>query len=174
MYKYNDNELLYLISENDDLAKEIMIEKYKPLIISYIQKAKIDKNNFDDYFQEGLLCLIKAINTYNEMYYNSFNNYFSILLKRKYIDLFRKNNKDNKILFSDKIDEYIIDNSELIKEDVLNEDINVFSKLSTFEKQIYIMKYVERNKPQEIANKLNIDVKKVYDAIFRIKRKQKS
>ena len=38
MYKdINDYEQLYLVSENDDIAKERLFNKYKPIIISIIQ-----------------------------------------------------------------------------------------------------------------------------------------
>ena len=90
MYKYNDNELLYLIAENDDDAKNILINKYKPLIYKYAKKISKNLNEIDDYIQEGLLCVIKAINTFKDNYPFSFNNYLNILLKRKFIDLAKK------------------------------------------------------------------------------------
>ena len=83
MYKYNDNELLYLIAENDDDAKNILIDKYRPLIVKYATKISKNDNDIDDYIQEGMLCLIKAINSFNEKYPYSFNSYLNIILKRK-------------------------------------------------------------------------------------------
>ena len=38
--EYNDNELLYLISEYDEAAFEILCEKYRPLIINRLKNIK--------------------------------------------------------------------------------------------------------------------------------------
>lgn len=54
------------------------------------------------------------------------------------------------------------------EEDVVNE---VMLNLSHFEEKIYNMKFVENQKPREIAKELNCEVKQIYDAIDRIRRK---
>lgn len=70
MYKnVNDYEQLYLVSENDDYAKERLFNKYKPIIIS-IAKKYLDytNNRFDieDLIQEGYIGLNKAISSFDE------------------------------------------------------------------------------------------------------------
>ena len=40
-YHYNDNELLYLISEKEDSALEIIYQKYTPMIKKRIGDFKI-------------------------------------------------------------------------------------------------------------------------------------
>ena len=50
--KYNDNELLYLISEKDEVALEIMMNKYEPLIKSMLVRYKIKSKNFEDFYQK--------------------------------------------------------------------------------------------------------------------------
>ena len=62
-YHYNDNELLYLIAEKDDSALEIMFKKYTPLIRKRISEYKMVGKNSEDYFQEGLMMLVKSIET---------------------------------------------------------------------------------------------------------------
>ena len=56
MYQYNDYELLYLISEHDENALDIMYHKYMPLIKARIAAFRIKRYNQEDFFQEGLLC----------------------------------------------------------------------------------------------------------------------
>lgn len=163
--------MLYLISEKDDLSKDILIEKYKPLILSTINKMNLDKNEKEDYYQEGLLCLIKAINTYNDNFKFSFNSYFSLILKRRFIDLLRKKQRSKSIIFSDIIDEFVIDSSTMVEEKTDYSLNYKTKKLSPFEQTVYHMKYAEGLKPGKIAVKLNVEVKTIYDALSRIKRK---
>ena len=112
MYKYNDNELLYLIAENDDDAKDILINKYKPLVCKYAKKISKNENEIDDYMQEGMLCLMKAINSFKDNYPYSFNSYFTILLKRKFIDLAKKKSNDI-VSYHEFLEEYVIDYSSI-------------------------------------------------------------
>ena len=65
MNELNDYELLEYISSNNEVAYNLMFEKYKPLINKYVKKyLKIgisygfDKN---DLFQEGLIGLNSAM-----------------------------------------------------------------------------------------------------------------
>lgn len=153
------------------MSKDILIEKYKPLILSTINKINLDKDEKEDYYQEGLLCLIKAINTYNDNFKFSFNSYFSIILKRRFIDLLRKKQRSKTIIFSDVLDEFVIDLSTTVEEK-MDYSLNYKTKkFSSFEQTVYRMKYVEGLKPAKIAIKLNVEVKTIYDALSRIKRK---
>lgn len=169
MNKLNDNELIYLITENDENAKEILIKKYRPLILSMINKYQITSITKDDLYQEGLLYLIKAINTYNSEYKMSFNAYFTLLLKRRMIDLSKKEKKQP--LYSDLLDELVVDQSTLIKEE--NFFIYKVNMLSDFEQKVYHLRYQENLKPQKIATNLGVNVKNVYNALRRIKDKSK-
>ena len=36
---YNDNELLYYVSEHNEDAEEILYEKYKPMIVNFSKKV---------------------------------------------------------------------------------------------------------------------------------------
>lgn len=170
MYKYNDNELLYLIAENDDDAKDILINKYKPLVYKYAKKISKNENEIDDYMQEGMLCLMKAINSFNDNYPYSFNSYFTILLKRKFIDLAKKKNNDI-ISYHEFLEEYVIDYSSIINgsENSFIEENNL--KLSNFELTVYQYKFIEGFKPSKIAEITKKDIKQIYDAINRIKLK---
>ena len=88
--KYNDNELLYLMREGSIEAEEIIYKKYIFLIHKRISTFKIQKRYRDDFFQEGLMCLNVAINTYCDMYKKSFNKFFDLILQRKFIALLKK------------------------------------------------------------------------------------
>ena len=102
---------MYLIYDNDDLAREILINKYKPFILSKISKINLLPDEREEFYAEGLICLIKAINSYNDKFFLSFNSYFALILKRKFIDLLRKKNKKERIIYMDNIEEKLVKNN---------------------------------------------------------------
>lgn len=168
MENYNDNELLYLIGENDDEARDLMLKKYKPLILANIKKLNLTKDERADFYQEGLIALTKAINTYNEHYFQSFNRYFTIILQRRYIDLLKKRTKLQKISYHENLDEYVVeakkpDDDYYLQEEKLN--------LSDFELLVFQHRFINQEKPKAIATKLQCDVKRIYDALDRIRKK---
>ncbi len=67
-YNINDYELLYLISENNEDAFEIILNKYNPLIVSIAIKYFYFFPNLgltkEDFIQEGKIGLYKATKTY--------------------------------------------------------------------------------------------------------------
>lgn len=79
-YKVNDNELIYMIRENDEYALNIMFKKYRPIIkrvcSSYYVFAREYGVEFCDLIQEGNISLYKAYSTYNNYCDNSFYTYF--------------------------------------------------------------------------------------------------
>ena len=166
MYNYNDNELLYLIREKHDDALDIMFLKYSPLIKTRISKFRIQKD-YEDFYQEGLIALNIAISRYIDLYDKTFNKYFDLILQRKFIQILKKetNNFYNVVYF----DELNFIHEE--KEKYTSNKTYQIGMLSDFEKHIFKF-YSEYNlKAGEIANKLKIDVRRVYNALNRIKKK---
>ena len=64
----NDNELLYLISDNNDEYKNAVFEKYKPIVLAKAKTyCKINKDSsidFSDLVQIGYIGLNNAIRFY--------------------------------------------------------------------------------------------------------------
>ena len=60
-YRINDDELIYMIRENDDIAVNTIFSKYKPIIMkvcsSYYDFAKTHGVEFCDLVQEGNISL---------------------------------------------------------------------------------------------------------------------
>ena len=83
---YNDNELIDLVSENEE-ANEILFEKYKPLIIG-IAKRKYNPNvsngfELNDLISEGMIGFSTAINTFKPSRDASFFTYAKTCIERK-------------------------------------------------------------------------------------------
>ncbi|MGD9604900.1 MAG: sigma factor [Bacilli bacterium] len=173
MYQYNDYELLYLINENDDWALDVMFQKYIPLIKTRIRGFKIKYWNYDDFFQEGLIMLHRAIQTFNPDSRKTFNKYFDLILQRKFIQILKKESNHfynvdlvgigETLMETTNFPQPIIDYQEIINKCHFSKfESKVLNFLTQGEKIIYI------------ANTLNVTVKQVYDANDRIRRKMKA
>ena len=69
MKEYNDYELLYMISENNEEAEEILYNKYRPIVemkaSRYLKVGKKLGLESNDLIQEGLVGLNDAIKKYD-------------------------------------------------------------------------------------------------------------
>lgn len=90
MKYYNDYELLYLISEEDEIAKDILKRKYAPLIY---EKAKeyyqgnsynIPSFSFDELIALANDTLLRASRNYNQDQKAVFYTYFLVCLNREF------------------------------------------------------------------------------------------
>lgn len=169
MIQYNDYELLYLMNEFDEEAEQIFYDKYLAMIKSNVNKFNIKERYKEDYIQEGLYMLMIAIRTYDVNSEKTFNRYFEMILRRRFIRLI---SKEKDYLYNvDLIDnEYTIcEPNEFVYDAV---GINEGNCLSTFETRVLLLK--EKNyRPKDIAKELNCDVKTIYNCLYRIKDKLK-
>ena len=82
----NDYELLDLILENNEQAKELLIKKYMPIVKHIaIKNYKNNKNQgleLDDLIQEGIYAIFKAIETYKINKNIKFCTYVTACIKR--------------------------------------------------------------------------------------------
>lgn len=168
-YQYNDNELLYLISQKDDDALEILIKKYEPLINKRLRSYRVNKINYEDYFQECLIALVNAVNRFREDKNGVFNLYLDYAIQSKIKTLLRK---DKQYFYSVSV----VNGLEYITQDSDNNIYKVkeemkIGKLSDWERSVY-RKYIdEKTKPKDIAKLFSCDIKKVYNTLSRIREK---
>jgi RNA polymerase sporulation-specific sigma factor len=92
-YRDNDYELLYLISENNEDAKELFYKKYKPIIelkakkfTKYVESKGYDYN---DLIQEGMIGLSKAIKDFSEQKDVKFTTFANICIERQILSFMR-------------------------------------------------------------------------------------
>ena len=182
MNQYNDFELLYLIYEGDEEALGIIFKKYDPLIKKKLYDFKIKNSLYDDFYQEGLIVLYVAVKTYNPSFNKTFTKYFELLLSRRIMTLLRDMKKEHEkvvVIESDVLkdssesfnysDKMLSDNAN---HDILLKDNNIPSSMLTLsEKDVLAMRYFKGKSSKEIADELNIDVKKVYNALYQAKKK---
>lgn len=166
--KYNDNELLYLISEKDEVALEIMMNKYEPLIKSMLVRYKIKSKNFEDFYQECLMTLYNCVNKYSEDRKISFNSYLEMSLNYCIQNILKKEKSyfyDVVLMEMQDLD-YILP----VKEEETIE--YSFEKLSQYEKKV--LKYLSEGYTiPNISLQLNKESRSIYNTISRIKNKSK-
>ena len=191
----NDNELVYLCSENNENATIELINKYKGMILiilkDFLKKYKIVGIEISDLYQEGLIGLLNAIETYDKDRDVTFYTYANACIKSSIITTIRSTfTKKNRILNTsyslDKMfedsennfyeifkDEREEPNKKLIDHEETVELTNrIKSKLSENEKVIFELK-LQGLDNKEIAELIDKDRKYVENTIFRIGKKYK-
>ena len=191
----NDNELVYLCSENNENATIELINKHKGMILiilkDFLKKYKIVGIEISDLYQEGLIGLLNAIETYDKDRDVTFYTYANACIKSSIITTIRSTfTQKNRILNTsyslDKMfedsennfyeifkDEREEPNKKLIDHEETVELTNrIKSKLSENEKVIFELK-LQGLDNKEIAELIDKDRKYVENTIFRIGKKYK-
>ena len=169
--KYNDNELLYLISENDEHAFELLCEKYHPLIVNRLRRFKIHGKNFEDYYQECLMILNKCAKNYREDKCFTFNIYLDISIQNMIKNMLRKEKKyfyDVYLLDVEKIDLIKFKEKDLS----FNENDEIKNIHNKFEKEVMEL-YLKGKSIKSIAKDFDVKSNKIYYIINKYKPKKK-
>lgn len=99
----NDYELIYMIRESDESSRNILYEKYMPVISSissdYYLKYKDFGSDYDDFLQEAMIGFQKALVSYDENRDNLFYTFVIVCIHRRLLSFCRafmnKKNKSN-------------------------------------------------------------------------------
>ena len=194
--EYNDHELIMLISENNDDARNIIYEKYHYIIDiifkKYYKRALALAVEPSDLFQDALLGFTDAINRYKEEDQASFATFATMCVDRRIKTTLRNAQTIKNKIASDTVSlEYEYDDfltlKDMIKDDRLVDPLDevtdqeyyqelnnrILKELSDNEKQVYqLMK--ESYNYHEIAKILNKEPKQVDNTMQRIKNKIKT
>lgn len=190
-YEYNDYELLDYVSESNEDATEILYDKYKH-VIETIARSKLNDNiglEFNDLVQEGMIGFSEAIRDYKNQKDVTFYTFASLCIERQILTAIKKATRDKHKLLNDSISldytynedsnlyDNISDDNQLTPEDKvieMEEEKQLYrvivDKLSPFEKQVFDLK-IKNYSYKEISASLNVDTKKIDNAIQRIKQK---
>ena len=89
----NDYELMYMIEENDD-AKDMLFDKYRPIIVNMARKYLLEGKKvgleLDDLIQEGYIGLYAAIRNYNPDHSSLFYTYAILSINSKILNALKK------------------------------------------------------------------------------------
>lgn len=190
--KNSDEELIELIKNGDEMALEYLINKYKDMVNMKVGKYFIIGAEREDIIQEGMIGLYKAIKSYNADKQNSFKSFANLCIERQLITAIKTSNRQkhiplnssvslNNTAFNDEDDTSLM---EIFNAHVIEDPLDTITKkeyyksvenkidqeLSDFEKQV-LYRYAKGESYVTIAEKLDIQVKSVDNAIQRIRKK---
>ena len=189
---FNDYELLDHIHSFNEDAAEVLLYKYRPLIVNMAQKflpycdGGMDLN---DLVQEGMLGLNDAINTFNENKEANFGTYSKICIERRIRSAVKSTKRYKQRILNESttlvydmdditIDKNLIDESQepLAMIEAYEQEQNMIKKLndqlSDIEKQVFDLKMNDFSY-REIAEILEREPKVVDNTIQRIRSKLK-
>ncbi len=92
--KYNDYELLYMVRENDDASRNVLYEKYQPIIKKIANEFYLRFSSYgydyDDFIQEANIAFQRSIIHYNEDKNNTFYTFSILCVRRSLLSFCRK------------------------------------------------------------------------------------
>jgi len=128
--KYNDYELIYMIRENDDSSKSILLKKYYPILVSianeYYYKYKQYGYDYDDFLQEVYIAFFNSLVSFNENKNVLLYSYIVLCVRRKMMSFCKKISKGYKNISYYDYDEF---------NDILDTNSNVYSHITDFESE---------------------------------------
>ena len=194
---FNDYELLYMIEEENDYAKDMLYQKYLPLIrteaIKFYKSLKKYGVDYDDLYQEAHLAFLRTIQFFNEkentLFYTFLKinirskllNYAKIIKSQKntfYTGMVSLNNPisiDNDICLIDCVkDEKQIDPTTVLENIEREKVFRKFSlKLIPLHSQMFDLLCAGFN-IKEISILLDMEQKEVSNSVYRIRKKLKN
>ena len=174
----NDFEVLYLVEENQSEYKNVLFEKYKPVLRNQAYncylKLKDYGVDYDDCFQEALIALNHAIDTFDFNRHALFYT-FALVCIRSRLNTFmvrttgNKNKVLNESMFFNKNDLFEIENITPVYFDDLHlsfydKVLKFKNSLSDVQSQIFELKYNGFTN-KEIGELLEINPRIVYNNI---------
>lgn len=190
----NDYELINMLHESSEEAKDILFEKYKYIIDiemkKYSRMALILGYDYNDLYQDALVGFSDALNSYRDDKEAALSSFITLCVDRKLQVAIKKAGRlKNKLLNESLSLEHIYNSYDLPLRDVLSDhSLNdplenivkeekaeelvslIKESLSDSEYEVYSL-MVNGLKYDEIAVLLNKDLKQVDNAMQRIKSK---
>jgi len=172
MYDHlNDYEIIHLIVEGNDQAFSFMVTKYHPLIAKKIRTFHL-YYMYEDVYQDALMVLHRSIYAYDPEFRKTFMRFFEMNLVRMFISVIdRKKRKEKALELHESSLKYHFQSAPLEGPYFKIYLTKIKSLLTEFEYQAFYERVIVNRSIEAISLKLNVDAKRVYNAIDRAKRK---
>lgn len=186
---YSDEELVEKRNDGDKYAEECLYKRYTYVVKRITSSFFIIGGGKDDLFQEAMIGLIKAVNSYERKFGAKFKTYAEVCVRRQVISAIRKTNNHQSMFKSISLYDCIETENDLkafdyyLSSETLNPEIvyineeekNVYHEmarkiLSNFEIEV-LTEYEEGKSYEEISLVLNKSIKSIDNALQRVKRK---
>lgn len=197
MYRdFNDYEVMYLVEEQNEDAREILFQKYKPIILKlayqYQNEARLYGLEVDDIIQEAYLGLYQAIQTYDSNNNVLFYTYAMISIRSKILNCLTMKKADKHKHLNQGISLFhplsMVEDGSLI--DILEDKKALLPHLMVEEKELKVVIHnflltldflsacvfeLKMNgfQNQDIMKLLDVSLKSVSNILFRVRKKLK-
>jgi len=184
--------IVNLAKKQDQEAQEYLIRKYMPYVYDKAKKYFLIGGSKEDIIQEGLIGILKGINSYDYKKNDSFAPFVDLCIRRQILTAINKaTRKKHRPLnsyvsfhqplydqeFSRELIDTIIEKKRIDPEEVIiiKENISFIKEkmsahLSSFELEV-LMKYLQGDAYGDIAKEVNKNEKSVDNALQRVKQK---
>lgn len=180
----SDEELIELAKLGEDKYLEILLERYKPLVLSLANRYFIRGQDRDDVIQEAMIALFKSIQAFDVEKQTSFAAFVKTTTQNHLIDSIRKSEAKNNRVLNDAVS---IENMKFFIEDEQTEDFGIHEEelqdllnsesfksiFSDLEWQVLNLRLFKLSY-NDIAKELDVKEKVVDNALQRIKQKLKN
>ena len=92
-----DEQLIKLEKKHDEVATDVLIERYRDIVNAKVSKYYIAGAEKDDIIQEGLIGLFKAIKNFDETKQKSFKSFANLCVERQIITAIKGSNRQKHI-----------------------------------------------------------------------------
>lgn len=159
------------------MNKEEKLLEYKHIVINlankYIKQYPFYKNDYEDFYQEGMIGLSEAIDKYDSNLKASFTTFAYICIRAKMNNWFRKNLNNNILEIKEETEEEL-ESPSYIENDIvfmnLKDKLKEYKfNLSLDDSQIFEL-YINDFNSREISELLEINQKRVEYKILKIKK----
>ena len=194
--KCSDETLIDIYRKGDEVAIEVLFERYKDIVRKKAKAMYLAGGDSDDLIQEGMIGLYKAVRDYDDTKEAAFKTFASMCINRQLINAVtvsnRKKNMPLNTYVSFDMPAYPDEDNETRLVDILKPESEqnpeklfidreysdsfkkkLFDRLSNFEKQV-LQLYMEDNDYRQIAMLLGKTPKSIDNAIQRIRAKANS
>lgn len=169
-----------MISENNEDAYTLMLDKYRPLVNKqadyYYRKYNNRGIEKEELIQEGIIGLINAINSYMSQDNCIFYTFANLIIKREMERYIKKNMRNKQLILTSatSISE-LIGKDNLVLEDILSKDADLVENIiedSYYKKILYNFKFeLSDNQSQVYELRLNNFSNKEISALLDISYK---
>ena len=186
---FSDEELVEKMKHGNEHAEECLYKRYTYVVKRIISSFFLIGGGKEDLFQEAMIGLIKAVNSYDRSLGTKFRTYAEVCIKRQVITAIRKTDAREIIYKSVSLYEFLEFENDCttfdnyIDADMLNPEnvyINEEEKNSCFElsakilsnfEETVLMEYGQGKSYEEISTSLNKSIKSIDNALQRVKKK---
>ena len=195
--EYSDSEILMMMKEHSDEAKDILYNKYQYIVKIYVKKYKkmayVLGMEVNDLNQEALVGFADALISYNEKESAKLSTFISLCVERRLQSAILKASRKKNIALNEALSlEHTYNQFDVTLADIISDNnennpltkmtrnehysglvSDIMKSLSNNEKDVlYLM--IDGLSYKEIATLLNVEPKSVDNTIQRIKNKVKS